>query len=72
MARPEVTGQGTDVEAAAYTVDEFAKAYRLSRAMVYKLWRAKKGPAYKRIGKKKRIITLVAADEWSRSGEVGA
>ena len=28
----------------SYTVDEFAKAERLSRSMVYKLWSEGKGP----------------------------
>jgi hypothetical protein len=32
-------------EPASYTVDEFAKAERLSRSMLYKLWRQGQGPS---------------------------
>jgi hypothetical protein len=53
------------VQRAAYTVDEFCDDYRISRAKLYELWNAKKGPRAKRDGKWV-IITREDAQAWAR------
>jgi hypothetical protein len=50
---------------AAYTVDEFCDDYRISRAKLYELWNAGRGPRCKRDGKWV-IITREDAQEWAR------
>ena len=39
----------------SYTIDEFCKAERISRAMLYKLWSQQKGPRFYYIGSVRRI-----------------
>jgi len=40
---------------ASYTIDEFCKAERISRAMLYKLWSQCKGPRFYYVGTVRRI-----------------
>jgi len=55
----------------AFTIDEFAEAHRMSRGMVYKLWKAGIGPRWMNVGSK-RIITDEAAAEWRRERQAAA
>lgn len=52
----------------AYTVDEFARAHRISRAMVYKLWAQGIGPRTMKVGSR-TLISQEAAADWRRSRE---
>ena len=56
------------MEYQSYTVDEFAKAERLSRSMIYKLWSEGKGPRFYYVGTVRRI-SHEARIEWQRSME---
>jgi hypothetical protein len=56
---------------AAYTVDEFCDAHRLSRAMLYKSWNAGIGPRFLLIGSK-RVISFEAAADWRAEREAAA
>ena len=51
------------VARAVYSVNEFALAYGLSRANVYKLWASGRGPQYRMIGAK-RLISVADAEAW--------
>jgi hypothetical protein len=53
---------------AAYTINEFCDAYRISRGKLYQLWAQGIGPRWVNIGKK-RIITIEAAGDWRIEGE---
>jgi hypothetical protein len=53
---------------AAYTVNEFCAAHRISRAKLYQLWAAGLGPRFMHVGTK-RIISIEAAADWRRAGE---
>jgi hypothetical protein len=53
---------------AAYTVDEFCTAHRISRGLLYKLWREGKGPRFFLAGTKRRISNEAARD-WRGEGE---
>jgi hypothetical protein len=52
----------------AYTIDEFIAAYRISRAGLYQLWKAGRGPRYRMVGTK-RLIGADAAEEWFAAEE---
>lgn len=52
----------------AFTVDEFAEAFRLSRATVYNLWRDGCGPAKMRV-RGRVLISRESADRWRREIE---
>ena len=52
----------------AFTVDEFAEAYRLSRATVYNLWRDGCGPAKMRV-RGRVLISREAANLWRQQVE---
>jgi hypothetical protein len=56
---------------AAYTVDEFCTAHRISRSKLYELWVRGKGPRYIQIDTKK-IISIEAASDWRRDLEAVA
>jgi hypothetical protein len=58
-------------ERAAFTVDEFCDAYRVSRTTLYLLWRTGKGPKFYYCGTQKRI-SVPAAYAWQRGLEAGA
>jgi excisionase family DNA binding protein len=55
-------------EPLAFTVDEFAEAFRLSRATVYNMWRDGCGPAKMRV-RGRVLISRQAADAWRRTVE---
>ncbi len=48
-------------EAAAYTIAEFCRRYRISRSALYAQWRAGHGPRIYRIGRTARISAEAAA-----------
>jgi hypothetical protein len=56
---------------ASYTIDEFCKAERISRAFLYKLWANGKGPRYYLVGTVRRI-SHEARLEWQQQFEVAA
>ena len=56
------------VEAQAYSVPEFARAFRLSRATVYNMWRDGSGPAKMRV-RGRVLISRNAAEQWRRGLE---
>jgi len=68
-ARHTVGGQ--DAGRAAYTVNEFCDAHRISRSKLYELWSAGVGPRFIQVGTKK-IITNEAAADWRRQGEAAS
>ena len=53
---------------AAYTIDEFCTAHRISRGMLYKLWARGLGPRFMNVGKK-RLISNESAADWRSEGE---
>jgi hypothetical protein len=52
----------------AFTIEEFAAAYRLSRATIYNMWRDGVGPAKMRV-RGRVIISRDAAEKWRVSLE---
>jgi excisionase family DNA binding protein len=65
-----VTYQGRAfAERRAFTIEEFCKAYGISRAFYYKLLKAGEGPRIAKIGSK-TLISDEAATEWLRGREV--
>jgi hypothetical protein len=56
---------------ASYTIDEFCKAERISRAFLYKLWAKGNGPRYYLVGTVRRI-SHQARLEWHRQLEAAA
>jgi hypothetical protein len=56
---------------AAFTVDEFCSAHRISRSKLYQMWNAGIGPRIMRIGTKV-LITIEAAEAWRREREAEA
>jgi hypothetical protein len=62
--------RGDSAAGPVYTIDEFCRAHRISRAKLYQLWDAGDGPRVMRVGIKV-LITTEAAAEWraSREGE---
>jgi hypothetical protein len=52
----------------SYTVDEFCAAERISRSMLYKLWKEGQGPRFYYVGNVRRI-THEARLEWQRQME---
>jgi hypothetical protein len=61
---------GASAMEGAFTIDEFCRAFRLSRSMYYKLQRANQGPAIMRAGKP--LISYAAAAAWRRAREAAA
>ena len=55
-------------ERQAYSVEEFAEAYGLSRATIYNLWKANAGPRAMRVGRR-TLISRAAAEDWRREVE---
>ena len=55
----------------SYTVDEFAASERMSRSMVYKLWKQGKGPRFYMVGTVRRISHQARID-WQREREAGS
>jgi hypothetical protein len=56
---------------ASMSVEEWCRHRRLSRAMLYKLWRQGKGPAFYHIGTR-RFISERADAEWLAEREAEA
>jgi hypothetical protein len=56
---------------ASYTIDEFCKAERISRAFLYKLWSQGKGPRFYYVNTVRRI-SHEARLEWHRQFEAAA
>jgi hypothetical protein len=54
----------------AFSVQEFARAYRVSRATLYNLWRAGAGPARMRV-RGRVLISREAAENWRKALETG-
>jgi hypothetical protein len=69
MSEQSLGRQG--VAPAAYTVDEFCEAHRLSRSKLYQLWDAGIGPRKMNVDKKVRI-TVEAAADWRREREAAS
>jgi len=57
-----------EVEPQAFTVDEFAQAFRLSRATVYNMWRDGAGPQKMRV-RGRVLISRAAAEKWREQVE---
>lgn len=59
---------------AAFTIDEFCEAHRISRGALYGMWRAGTGPKFMLVGEidGKRIITNEAAAEWRHERQAAA
>lgn len=55
----------------AFTIDEFAKAHRVSRELVYKMLREGTGPRIFKAGSR-TLISIEAAAEWRRQREAAA
>jgi hypothetical protein len=53
---------------AAYTINEFCDAHRISRGKLYQLWATGLSPRFMNVGKK-RLITDEAAADWRGEGE---
>jgi hypothetical protein len=53
---------------AAYTINEFCDAHRISRGKLYQLWAEGIGPRWVNVGKK-RIISVEAAAAWRIESE---
>jgi hypothetical protein len=52
----------------SYTVEEFCKAERMSRSMIYKLWKEGEGPRFYWVGTVRRI-SHQARIEWQQARE---
>jgi hypothetical protein len=50
-------------EPLAYSIDELAAAFRVSRATLYNLWRSGGGPARMRV-RGRVVVSRAAADAW--------
>lgn len=53
------------MELAAYTIEEFAQAYRICRATVYNMIKAGTGPRTMKVGAR-TLISKESATEWQR------
>ena len=62
------TAETKQAESLAFTVDEFAEAFRISRASVYNMWRDGTGPAKMR-ARGRVLISRAAAETWRREAE---
>jgi hypothetical protein len=55
----------------AYSIDEFCKAYRISKATLFREWKRGRGPEVKKVGRRS-LITVAAAEAWERGGDEAA
>jgi hypothetical protein len=62
---------GREIDRAAYTIDEFCEAHRISRSRFYALLRDGRGPRVMRVDSRIRISKEAAAD-WRRASEAEA
>ena len=58
----------SSAEREAFTVAEFARAYRLSRATLYNLWKDGEGPKRMRV-RGRVVVSRDAAERWRRELE---
>jgi hypothetical protein len=56
---------------AAFTVDEFCDAHRISRTRLYAFWKEGRGPRYL-VNGTRRLITAQAAADWTAEREAEA
>jgi hypothetical protein len=68
-AMPQFDGPPVAPEG-AFTIDEFCRAFRLSRSMFYKLRSQGLGPKVMAAGKP--LVSYAAAAEWRRAREAAA
>jgi predicted DNA-binding transcriptional regulator AlpA len=61
-------GSSSTMRRAASGIDEFCEDNGISRAFLYKLWRAGKGPRRIKVGRKV-LMTDEAGADWRREGE---
>jgi excisionase family DNA binding protein len=64
-------GLKTRAERRAYTVEEFAAAYRISPRTLYRLWRQGTGPRRVRVGRR-ILITVEDAEAWMAKEKKGS
>ena len=57
--------------AIVFTVDDFCKSHRISRAGFYRLMKRGNGPRVMRVGSR-TLISSEAATDWRRSMEAGS
>ena len=55
----------------SYTTDEFAAAERISRSLVYQMWRENWGPDFYYVGNQRRI-SHEARERWRKAREEAA
>lgn len=55
----------------AYSIDEFCRAYRISKATLFREWKRRRGPRTMKVGRRV-LISLDAAVEWQRRKEAEA
>ena len=55
----------------SYTINEFCRAERISRSLLYRAWREGWGPRFHLVGSHKRI-SPEARREWRQEREVAA
>jgi hypothetical protein len=70
-ARDRARNESDPPRTRAYTIQEFCEAYRVSRGMLYKMWRNGAGPRFFRAGSKV-LISDEAADAWRVACESAA
>ena len=66
---PETNSQYSPPPRAAWNVPEFCQAHDISRAFLYKLWKAGSGPRVLKVGRR-TLITPEAGAEWLAGMEV--
>ncbi len=64
-------GESAHMGTQAYSVSEFARAFRLSRATVYNMWRDGGGPQRMRV-RGRVLISRNAAERWRQQVEASA
>ena len=58
----------SDTDSPVYTVNDFCRAKRISRSLLYSLWRQGRGPRYFLAGARRRI-TEQPRQEWRQQLE---
>jgi predicted DNA-binding transcriptional regulator AlpA len=56
------------MEQSLFTIDEFCTVHRISRSLIYSLWKQGTGPRFFKLGSKV-MITREAAAEWRAERE---
>jgi hypothetical protein len=68
---PARAGASISAPDASLTIDEFCRAEKISRSMLYRAWSEGWGPRFYRVGVTRRI-TYRARLEWQREREAAA